>query len=57
MSAGSMTQLSSFVSLSWNSDFDILHLPSHKEIQTGYEKLHLVDVVPAHNGAVEPDDL
>lgn len=57
MSAGSMMQLSSFVNLSWNSDSDILHLSSHKEIQVGYKKLDLVDIFLAHNRGVEPDDL
>lgn len=57
MSAGSKIQLSSFVSLSWNSDSDILHLSSHKKLQTGYKQLDLVEVVPAHGKEVEPDDL
>lgn len=49
MSAGSMMQLSGFVSLSWNSDSDTLHLSTHKEIHTGYKQLDLVEVAPAHN--------
>lgn len=59
MSAGSMMQLSGFVSLSWNSDSDTLHLSTHKEIHTGYKQLDLVEVVLAlvleQRG--QPDDL
>lgn len=51
-----MIQLSSFVSILWNSNSDILHLSNHKETQTGYKQLDLVEVVPAHNKGVEPDD-